>query len=120
MSQCDHFIIANSTFSWWGAWLSTTQNESNKIVITPYPWFGKKGPDASDIYCKNWIKLSINETVNFSFQSLWDSLKTTLLLALTTGIAIGFITKSPTEKIVSLTFVISFLFLFIKTFAALL
>jgi len=53
MSLCDYHIIANSSFSWWGAWLS----ESRK-VIAPSQWFGS-APEMpknwSDIYCKNWI-----------------------------------------------------------------
>ena len=42
MSQCHHFIIANSTFHWWGAYLSAY---NNKIVIYPMKWLGPGIPD---------------------------------------------------------------------------
>ena len=59
MSQCDHFIIANSSFSWWADWLSRLQDENSKIVIAPNVWFGPSGiKDFQDIYCKNWIKIN--------------------------------------------------------------
>ena len=40
MSLCDDFIIANSSYSWWGAWLS---GNKDKTVIAPAQWFGKTG-----------------------------------------------------------------------------
>jgi hypothetical protein len=55
MSLCDNNITANSSFSWWGAWLNETPN---KIVIGPLKWFGNDIQlYTGDILPNNWIKL---------------------------------------------------------------
>ena len=51
MSRCRDFIIANSSFSWWGAWLANYDQ-----VIAPAQWFGPNNldKDTSDLYCSDW------------------------------------------------------------------
>lgn len=52
MSLCQHNIIANSSFSWWGAFLN---NYENKIVCYPSLWFGPKAPhDTTDLIPSGW------------------------------------------------------------------
>lgn len=52
MSLCKHHIIANSSFSWWGAWLNPNPD---KTVIAPRQWFS--GMDAADLTPSSWLKL---------------------------------------------------------------
>ena len=53
MSLCDHAIIANSSMSWWGAWLIKNKN---KKIIAPSMWFGSDyaDKDTKDLYCEDW------------------------------------------------------------------
>jgi hypothetical protein len=54
MTLCDNNIIANSSFSWWGAWLNTTPNAK---VIAPKKWFGeaKSGINTNDMIPDKWM-----------------------------------------------------------------
>jgi len=54
MSQCKHHIIANSSFSWWGAWLN---KNSDKIVIAPQKWVNKEPNPHLNIIPETWIKI---------------------------------------------------------------
>ena len=55
MSLCKHHVIANSSFSWWGAWLGNNKG----ITIAPSRWFAKADKNIDDIYAAGWIKIAI-------------------------------------------------------------
>ena len=58
MSCCQGHITANSSFSWWGAWLDA---KTDKIVITPSRW--QNSNESLEVAAKGWIKMDSNGQV---------------------------------------------------------
>jgi hypothetical protein len=54
MSLCDHHIISNSTYGWWGAWLGTAPG---KIVVSPREWFSNPESATKDPIPDAWVRL---------------------------------------------------------------
>jgi hypothetical protein len=56
MSKCKHHIIANSSFSWWGAWLNSNPD---KMIVAPKKWFNTNEPyfEPNNLVPENWIRL---------------------------------------------------------------
>lgn len=54
MSRCKHNIIANSTFSWWAAWLNDYEE---KLVIAPQKWFNNSNRKTSDLIPNSWKRI---------------------------------------------------------------
>jgi hypothetical protein len=54
MALCRHHIVANSSFSWWGAWLNP---RDDKRVVAPTQWFRQPGIDTSNLLPANWVRL---------------------------------------------------------------
>ncbi len=54
MRSCKYFIICNSSFSWWAAWLAESPE---KIVIAPSTWFGDTTIDTTDLVPPEWFRI---------------------------------------------------------------
>jgi hypothetical protein len=54
MSCCRSHIVANSSYSWWGAWLNASES---KTVVGPRQWFVDETKDTKDLTPSNWRRL---------------------------------------------------------------
>jgi Glycosyl transferase family 11 len=70
MSCCHHNIIANSTFSWWGAWLNP---RADKIIIAPKHWYNTEDSYYPDLLPRTWKLVDIATSFDRSFNKIGDS-----------------------------------------------
>ena len=54
MTNCKHYVIPNSTFGWWAAWLASYER---KIIVTPQAWFSDSKINTEDLIPKGWIRI---------------------------------------------------------------
>lgn len=52
MSRCQHHVVANSSFSWWGAWLNPS---AHKLVVAPREWLAFLSVQATDVVPASWV-----------------------------------------------------------------
>ena len=60
MSNCKHHIIANSSFSWWGAYIGFKKNNQNKIICYPSLWF-THNENTDDLFPPKWIRINCSK-----------------------------------------------------------
>ena len=72
MSTCKHHIIANSSFSWWGAYLSIAEEQDNKMVCYPDKWFGRDAgiKKMDDLFPVKWHKCK-TEMGNYVLENVY-------------------------------------------------
>jgi hypothetical protein len=59
MSECGHHIIANSSFSWWGAYIGFKSVYINKIICYPSVWFANS-TNTDDLFPPEWVRIQSN------------------------------------------------------------
>ena len=57
MSMCNHAILANSSFAWWGAWFGDLQRRSTRTVIAPQQWFTEPSMDTTTVTPDRWFRI---------------------------------------------------------------